>query len=46
MLVKDDKIEVKISATNAYGSSNYSVVGNGAVIWYVPNPPRFLENIV
>ena len=39
-----DSVYVKISATNAYGSSDFSAMGNGAVVQLVPYQPRFLTN--
>ena len=39
-------MQVKISASNLYGTSAYSVIGSGAVIQYVPLAPRYLSNNV
>jgi len=39
-----DSIEVKIAATNAYGTSDFSLLGSGAVLQIVPYAPRFLQN--
>ena len=43
-LVFGDHVNVIVVATNEYGSSDYSAVGNGATIWLVPDAPQFLEN--
>jgi len=40
----DDSVYVKVIAANVYGDSVYSDVGNGAVIWIVPEAPINLKN--
>jgi len=40
----DDSVYVKVIAANVYGDSVYSDVGNGAVIWIVPEAPINLQN--
>lgn len=44
-LARGDSVNVKILATNAYGSSSYSAVGSGAIIVLVPDAPvNLLDN--
>lgn len=43
-LIEGDHVYVKIYASNVYGDSVYSAVGNGASIWVVPDAPLFLVN--
>lgn len=45
-LIEGDHVYVKIIASNVYGDSWYSTVGNGASIWVVPDAPLFLTNNV
>lgn len=37
-------IYAKVSATNTYGTSTYSLSGNGAVIVTVPDAPVSIQN--
>ena len=39
-----DAVQVKIAASNAYGISEFSELGSGAVTQLVPYPPRYLTN--
>jgi len=39
-------IHAKVRATNIVGSSDYSAVGNGAIILTVPDAPVNLANVV
>lgn len=41
---KGDHVNVKVSATNFYGESPYSSVGDGASIWVIPDAPVNLAN--
>lgn len=38
-------VYVKVSATNAYGTSDFSTVGNGGIIITSPDPPVSLSNV-
>jgi hypothetical protein len=43
-LIEGDHVLAKVSATNSYGESSYSPVGNGATIWVEPDAPVALAN--
>lgn len=38
-LLQGDSIWAKVTATNSYGTSIESIVGNGDVVVFVPDPP-------
>jgi len=40
----NDPVNVKVSAINNYGTSDFSEVGDGALIQIVPDPPVELTN--
>lgn len=44
-LTVDQDVNIKVSATNAYGTSEYSQVGSGAFIQFVPDAPVSLLNL-
>lgn len=44
LLKYSDSVTVKVSATNAYGTSDYSADGVGALIQYPPDAPLQLAN--
>ena len=44
-LVLGDSVDLMIKATNQYGSSEYSTIGGGALIQYVPDSPSQLLNL-
>ena len=44
LLVYGDSVYAKVKATNSIGSSEFSVVGNGAVIITAPDPPTSLAD--
>ena len=43
-LIEGDHVYVKVTASNVYGESEFSAVGNGATIWVVPDAPTFFTN--
>lgn len=43
-LIEGDHVNVKVTATNYYGESPASVVGDGASIWVIPDAPIQLAN--
>jgi hypothetical protein len=43
-MILGDHIFAKVLATNLYGSSLYSVPGDGAAIVYLPDAPLYLAN--
>jgi len=43
-LNKGYSIVIKVEAINAYGTSQVSLAGNGAVIVFVPDAPILLQN--
>lgn len=44
LLEYGDSVYAKVKATNALGTSDFSVVGNGAVILTAPDPPTNLAD--
>ena len=45
LLLPSEEVFVKVSATNAYGTTAYSEVGNGAYIQFVPDAPINLVDV-
>ena len=45
-MVKGDVVYAKVKATNLYGTSNDSPIGDGASIWLQPDAPINLANDV
>lgn len=43
-LIEGDHIYAKVIANNLHGQSEYSLEGNGASIWLVPDAPLSLSN--
>ena len=44
LLSLGEAVNTKVLATNFYGSSDYSQVGNGAVIVLVPDAPQSISD--
>ena len=43
-LALGDSVDIKVIASNLYGSSSFSSVGSGTFIYYVPDAPLALTN--
>jgi hypothetical protein len=43
--VLGDSIDVKVSASNLYGQSDYSPIGSGAQIVLIPAAPESFSNV-